>query len=436
MKYQMYDLIEKKKKGQALTQDEITYLINGYTNGEIPDYQMSAYLMAVVFNGMTDEETYEFTMAMKNSGDELDLSSIPGLKIDKHSTGGVGDKTTLVLGPLIASLGVPVAKMSGRGLGHTGGTIDKLEAFPGFQTAISEETFLDNVKEHGIAVAGQTKNLAPADKKIYALRDTTATVNSIPLIASSIMSKKLASGADGICLDVKVGSGAFMKDQEEAEKLATAMVEIGRRAGRKMVAVLTNMDEPLGYAVGNTLEVREAIDSLKGNGPKDFMELIYTLGEQMMMLADESLSKEKAREMLEDAIASGKAYEMFKTFIKIQGGNPSDVDNIEALLKASFVEDVTADADGFVKEIQAEEIGRASMIMGGGRATKEDVIDMSVGVVLRKKVGDEVKKGEAIATVYGNKKETVDRAIAMVKEAYGFSTEKVSPKPMILKVIK
>lgn len=436
MKYQMYDLIEKKKKGQALTKDEISYLINGYTCGDIPDYQMSAYLMAVVFNGMTDEETYEFTMAMKNSGDELDLSSIPGLKIDKHSTGGVGDKTTLVLGPLIASLGVPVAKMSGRGLGHTGGTIDKLEAFPGFQTAISEETFLNNVKEHGIAVAGQTKNLAPADKKIYALRDTTATVNSIPLIASSIMSKKLASGADGICLDVKVGSGAFMKDQAEAEKLATAMVEIGRRAGRKMVAVLTNMDEPLGYAVGNTLEVMEAIDSLKGHGPKDFMELIYTLGEQMMMLSDDSLSKEKAREMLEEAIATGKAYEMFKTFIKIQGGNPSDVDHIEDLLKATFIEDVKSDADGFVKEIQAEEIGRASMIMGGGRATKDDVIDMSVGVVLRKKVGDEVKKGDVLATVYGNKKEAVDQAISMVNEAYGFSEKKVSPKPMILKVIK
>lgn len=436
MKYQMYDLIEKKKKGQALTKDEISYLINGYTCGDIPDYQMSAYLMAVVFNGMTDEETYEFTMAMKNSGDELDLSSIPGLKIDKHSTGGVGDKTTLVLGPLIASLGVPVAKMSGRGLGHTGGTIDKLEAFPGFQTAISEETFLNNVKEYGIAVAGQTKNLAPADKKIYALRDTTATVNSIPLIASSIMSKKLASGADGICLDVKVGSGAFMKDQAEAEKLATAMVEIGRRAGRKMVAVLTNMDEPLGYAVGNTLEVMEAIDSLRGHGPKDFMELIYTLGEQMMMLSDDSLSKEKAREMLEEAIATGKAYEMFKTFIKIQGGNPSDVDHIEDLLKATFIEAVKADADGFVKEIQAEEIGRASMIMGGGRATKDDVIDMSVGVVLRKKVGDEVKNGDVLATVYGNKKEAVDQAISMVNEAYGFSEEKVSPKPMILKVIK
>jgi pyrimidine-nucleoside phosphorylase len=432
----MYDLIEKKKKALALTQDEIEYLINGYTNGEIPDYQMSAYLMAVVFNGMTDEETYEFTMAMKNSGDELDLSSIPGLKIDKHSTGGVGDKTTLVLGPLIASLGVPVAKMSGRGLGHTGGTIDKLEAFPGFETAIREETFLNNVKEHGIAVAGQTKNLAPADKKIYALRDITATVDSIPLIASSIMSKKLASGADGICLDVKVGSGAFMKDEKEAEKLATAMVEIGRRAGRKMVAVLTNMDEPLGYAVGNTLEVMEAIDSLKGNGPKDFMELIYALGEQMLMLSDESLTQEAARKMLEDAIASQKAYEMFKTFIQIQGGNPYDVDHIEDLLKASFVEEVKADCDGYVESIQAEEIGRASMIMGGGRATKEDVIDMSVGVVLRKKVGDEVKAGDTIATVYGNKKESVDQAIAMVKEAYGFSKEKVSPKPMILKVIK
>lgn len=436
MKYQMYDLIEKKKKGLALSKDEISYLITGFTKGEIPDYQMSAYLMAVCFNGMTEEETYEFTMAMEHSGDELDLTSIPGMKIDKHSTGGVGDKTTLVLAPLIASLGVPVAKMSGRGLGHTGGTIDKLEAFPGFQTGISEETFLSNVREHGIAVAGQTKNLAPADKKIYALRDITATVNSIPLIASSIMSKKLASGADGICLDVKVGSGAFMKDVEDAKKLASAMVEIGRRANRKMVAVLTNMDEPLGYAVGNTLEVMEAIDSLKGHGPKDFMELIFALGEEMLMLADESLSKDKAHELLEESISSGKAYKMFQTFIEIQGGNPSDADHIEDLLKAEFVVEVTSDEDGFVKEIQAEEIGRASMILGGGRATKEDVIDMSVGVVLKKKVGDVVSKGEPIAVIYGNKKDSVDLAITKVKDAYGFSKDAVSPKPMIIEIIK
>ena len=436
MKYQMYDLIEKKKKGLALDKDEIAYLITGFTNGEIPDYQMSAYLMAVCFNGMTDEETYEFTMAMKNSGDELDLSSIPGMKIDKHSTGGVGDKTTLVLAPLIASLGIPVAKMSGRGLGHTGGTIDKLEAFPGFQTGISEETFLSNVREHGIAVAGQTKNLAPADKKIYALRDITATVNSIPLIASSIMSKKLASGADGICLDVKVGSGAFMKDVEHAKKLAEAMVEIGRRANRKMVAVLTNMDEPLGYAVGNTLEVMEAIDSLRGNGPKDFMELVYSLGEEMMMLSDGTLTKEKAHALLEDSIQSGKAYDMFKTFVKIQGGNPLDVDHIENLLDASVVVEVSSDIDGYVKEIQAEEIGRASMILGGGRATKEDVIDMSVGVVLKKKVGDPVAKGETLAVVYGNGLDAVNQAVSMVKEAYGFSENAVTPKPMIIEIIK
>ena len=436
MKYQMYDLIEKKKRSEALTKDEIEYLISGYTKGEIPDYQMSAFLMAVCFNGMTDEETYEFTMAMEHSGDELDLSSIPGMKIDKHSTGGVGDKTTLVLAPLIASLGVPVAKMSGRGLGHTGGTIDKLEAFPGFQTGISEETFLSNVKEHHIAVAGQTKNLAPADKKIYALRDITATVNSIPLIASSIMSKKLASGADGICLDVKVGSGAFMKDLEEAKKLASTMVDIGRRANRKMVAVLTNMDEPLGFAVGNTLEVMEAIDSLKGNGPKDFMELIYALGTEMLLLADEDLTSEKAKELLKEAISSGKAYDTFKTFIEIQGGNPSDVDHIEDLLDASFVVKVPAEFEGYVKEIQAEEVGRASMILGGGRATKEDVIDMSVGVVLHKKVGDTVKKEDAIATIYGNNKESVDLAMEKIKDAYTFSKEAVTPKPMILEIIK
>ena len=434
--FRMYDLIEKKKNGEELTKEEIEFIVQGYTDGSIYDYQMSAFLMAVYFKGMTKQETFELTMAMEASGDTLDLSEIKGVKVDKHSTGGVGDKTTLVLAPMIAALDVPVAKMSGRGLGHTGGTIDKLEAFPGFLTSLPEETFIQNVNEHKIAVAGQTKNLAPADKKIYALRDATACVNSIPLIASSIMSKKLASGADGICLDVKVGSGAFMKNEADAQCLAKTMVDIGAFANKKVVAVLTNMDEPLGNAVGNTLEVMEAIDSLKGNGPKDLMEVVFALGSQMLLMAGRASSEEEANELLQSTIDSKTAYDKFKEFVKIQGGNPQDVDHMESLLSAKVVSDVVALKDGYVAKIEAEQIGHASMIMGGGRASKEDDIDLSVGIILRKKVGDFVKANEPIATVYANDSSLCENAKEEILDSYQFSDTKTQGKPMVIKTIK
>ena len=434
--FRMYDLIEKKKNGEELTKEEIEFIVQGYTDGSIYDYQMSAFLMAVYFQGMTKQETFELTMAMEASGDTLDLSEIKGVKVDKHSTGGVGDKTTLVLAPMIAALDVPVAKMSGRGLGHTGGTIDKLEAFPGFLTSLPEETFIQNVNEHKIAVAGQTKNLAPADKKIYALRDATACVNSIPLIASSIMSKKLASGADGICLDVKVGSGAFMKNEADAQCLAKTMVDIGASANKKVVAVLTNMDEPLGNAVGNTLEVMEAIDSLKGNGPKDLMEVVFALGSQMLLKAGRASSEEEANKLLQSTIDSGSAYDKFKEFVKIQGGNPEDVDHMESLLSAKVVSDVVALKDGYVAKIEAEQIGHASMIMGGGRASKEDDIDLSVGIILRKKVGDFVKANEPIATVYANDSSLCEKAKEEILDSYQFSDTKTQGKPMVIKTIK
>ena len=434
--FRMYDLIEKKKNGEELTKEEIEFIVQGYTDGSIYDYQMSAFLMAVYFQGMTKQETFELTMAMEASGDTLDLSEIKGVKVDKHSTGGVGDKTTLVLAPMIAALDVPVAKMSGRGLGHTGGTIDKLEAFPGFLTSLPEETFIQNVNEHKIAVAGQTKNLAPADKKIYALRDATACVDSIPLIASSIMSKKLASGADGICLDVKVGSGAFMKNEADAQCLAKTMVDIGASANKKVVAVLTNMDEPLGNAVGNTLEVMEAIDSLKGNGPKDLMEVVFALGSQMLLMAGRASSEEEANKLLQSTIDSGSAYNKFKEFVKIQGGNPEDVDHMESLLSAKVVSDVVALKDGYVAKIEAEQIGHASMIMGGGRASKEDDIDLSVGIILRKKVGDFVKANEPIATVYANDSSLWEKAKEEILDSYQFSDTKTQGKPMVIKTIK
>ncbi|MCR4673661.1 MAG: pyrimidine-nucleoside phosphorylase [Lachnospiraceae bacterium] len=434
--FRMYDLIEKKKNKEELKEEEIAYIVSGFTRGEILDYQMSAFLMAVYFCGMTKKETFLLTQKMKESGDVLDLSGISGIKVDKHSTGGVGDKTTLVLAPMIASLGVPVAKMSGRGLGHTGGTIDKLEAFPGFMTSLPEEKFISNVNQYKIAVAGQTKNLAPADKKIYALRDATACVNSIPLIASSIMSKKLASGADGICLDVKVGSGAFMKTIDDATLLAKTMVDIGRAADKKMVAVLTNMDEPLGCAVGNTLEVMEAIDSLRGNGPKDFMEVVFALGSEMLMMAEVCQSKEQAIKMLSSTISDGSALETFKTFVEIQGGNRQDVDHMEDLLDISCKKEVISLEEGYVSSIEAEQIGNASMLLGGGRASKEDTIDLSVGVILHKKVGDKVQKNESIATIYGNSRDLVEIAIKKVRDAYTFRKEKTMPNQMVLKIIK
>uniref|UniRef100_C5D406 Pyrimidine-nucleoside phosphorylase n=1 Tax=Geobacillus sp. (strain WCH70) TaxID=471223 RepID=C5D406_GEOSW len=398
----MVDLIAKKRDGHALTKEEIEFIIRGYTNGDIPDYQMSAFAMAVFFRGMTEEETAALTMAMVHSGDVIDLSKIEGIKVDKHSTGGVGDTTTLVLGPLVASVGVPVAKMSGRGLGHTGGTIDKLESVPGFHVEIDNDQFIELVNKNKIAIIGQTGNLTPADKKLYALRDVTATVNSIPLIASSIMSKKIAAGADAIVLDVKTGAGAFMKDLEGAKQLAKAMVEIGKRVGRKTMAVISDMSQPLGYAVGNALEVKEAIDTLKGKGPEDLQELCLTLGSYMVYLAEKASSLEEARALLETSIQEGKALETFKVFLKAQGGDASVVDDPSKLPQAKYQWELEAPEDGYVAEIVADEVGTAAMLLGAGRATKESTIDLSVGLVLRKKVGDAVKKRESLVTIYSN----------------------------------
>lgn len=398
----MVDLIAKKRDGYELSKEEIDFIIRGYTNGDIPDYQMSAFAMAVFFRGMTEEETAALTMAMVRSGDVIDLSKIEGMKVDKHSTGGVGDTTTLVLGPLVASVGVPVAKMSGRGLGHTGGTIDKLESVPGFHVEIDNEQFIELVNKNKIAIIGQTGNLTPADKKLYALRDVTATVDSIPLIASSIMSKKIAAGADAIVLDVKTGAGAFMKDFAGAKQLATAMVEIGKRVGRKTMAVISDMSQPLGYAVGNALEVKEAIDTLKGKGPEDLQELCLTLGSYMVYLAEKASSLEEARALLEASIREGKALETFKVFLSAQGGDASVVDDPTKLPQAKYRWVLEAPEDGYVAEIVADEVGTAAMLLGAGRATKEATIDLSVGLVLHKKVGDAVKKGESLVTIYSN----------------------------------
>ena len=398
----MYDLIEKKRDGNALTQEEIAYFINGYTNGEIPDYQVSALLMAIYFQDMTADERAMLTSAMVNSGDTIDLSSIAGIKVDKHSTGGVGDTTTLILAPLVASLGVPVAKMSGRGLGHTGGTIDKLEAVTGFHVEITSAEFVGLVNKNKVAVIGQTGNLTPADKKLYSLRDVTATVNSIPLIASSIMSKKIASGADAIVLDVKTGAGAFMKDFDDAKSLAEAMVSIGNRVGRNTMAVISDMSQPLGRAIGNALEVKEAIETLKGNGPIDLTELCLTLGSQMVLLAKKAETLEEARSMLEENVANGKAFKQFKIFIEAQGGDARVVDNPELLPKATHQVELPAKSSGTISEIIANDIGTAAMMLGAGRATKESEIDLAVGLVLHKKIGDAIKEGESLITIHSN----------------------------------
>ena len=398
----MYDLILKKRQGKPLTKDEIQWMIREYTDGRIPDYQMSALLMAICFQGLDKEETYELTMAMARSGEMLDLSQIQGIKVDKHSTGGVGDKTSLALIPIVASLGIPVAKMSGRGLGHTGGTIDKLESIPGFSTQLEDDAFEEQVNSIGISIMGQTKDLAPADKLLYALRDVTATVDQISLIASSIMSKKLAAGADAILLDVKTGSGAFMKEESDAIQLAKEMVEIGKSAGRKMTAVITNMDEPLGMAVGNILEVKEAIDTLKGNGPDDFVELIETLASHMLILGGAAKDFDEGLMRVRESIQSGKALDKFKQFVAAQGCDTKYIDHPELFEQADIIEEIRSEQDGFVGSIDAQEMGICSLILGGGRETKESVIDPMVGLVFSKKVADPVKKGDVLATIYGN----------------------------------
>lgn len=411
----MVDLIAKKRDGQELLTEEIDFIIEGYTKDEIPDYQMSALAMAIYFQDMNERERADLTMAIVNSGDTIDLSDIEGVKVDKHSTGGVGDTTTLVLAPLVAALDIPVAKMSGRGLGHTGGTIDKLEAIAGFHVEISKEEFVNLVNKDKIAVIGQSGNLTPADKKLYALRDVTATVNSIPLIASSIMSKKIAAGADAIVLDVKTGAGAFMKTVEDAKELAHAMVSIGNNVGRKTMAVISDMSQPLGFAIGNSLEVKEAIDTLQGKGPKDLEQLCLALGSQMVFLANKASSLEEAEAMLKEVMTNGKALTKFKEFIANQGGDPSVVDHPEKLPQASYQIEVPAKQDGVVAEIVADEIGTAAMLLGAGRATKESTIDLAVGLMLNKKVGDSVKVGESLVTIHANR-ENVNDVIAKIYE--------------------
>jgi len=432
----MYDLIMKKKQGGILTKEEIQYMITNYTNGAIPDYQMSAMMMAICFQGMNPEETSNLTIAMAESGDMMDLSEIEGLKVDKHSTGGVGDKTSLVLGPMVASLGVPVAKMSGRGLGHTGGTIDKLESFTGFTTEISNETFINNVNTIHIAIAGQTKNLAPADKKLYALRDVTGTVDQLSLIASSIMSKKLASGADAIVLDVKTGDGAFMKTQKEAEALAKAMVSIGTMAGRNMTAIISEMDQPLGRAVGNALEVKEAIETLRGNGPEDLVELVLTLGSYMVCAARKAEDVLQARKLLEKALEDGSAFETFCKFIEGQGGNRKEVLDVDLLPKAKYIEPVLSEKSGYIAKIHTEEIGRISLLLGGGRETKESTIDLSVGLVLQKKCSEAVQVQEVLAFIHANDKDKLELAKKRLLDAYVISNEPVEKQPVIKNVIQ
>lgn len=423
----MVDIIAKKRDGKELTTEEIKFFINGYTDGSIPDYQVSALAMAIFFKDMTDRERADLTMAMVESGETIDLSAIEGIKVDKHSTGGVGDTTTLVLGPLVAALDVPVAKMSGRGLGHTGGTIDKLEAVEGFRVEITKEQFIDIVNRDKVAVIGQTGNLTPADKKIYALRDVTGTVNSIPLIASSIMSKKIAAGADAIVLDVKTGAGAFMKTEEDAKELAHAMVRIGNNVGRQTMAVISDMSQPLGFAIGNALEVKEAIDTLKGEGPEDLTELVLVLGSQMVVLAKKANTLEEAREMLIEVMKNGKATEKFKEFLSNQGGDSSIVDNPEKMPQAKYVIDVPAKTSGVISNIVADEIGIAAMLLGAGRATKEDEIDLAVGLMLRKKVGDAVKEGEPFVTIYANR-ENVEDVKAKIYENISIAETAVAPK--------
>lgn len=432
----MYDIIMKKRNGGKLTSEEVRYFINGYTRGDIPDYQVSALMMAVYFQGMDAEETLALTMAMAHSGDMLDLSAIQGVKVDKHSTGGVGDKTSLALAPMVAACGVKIAKMSGRGLGHTGGTIDKLESFAGFSTGISREHFIRQVNDIGISIMGQTADLAPADKKLYALRDVTATVDNMSLIASSIMSKKLAAGADAIVLDVKTGSGAFMKTLEDSLSLAREMVRIGNGAGRHTIAVVSDMDQPLGRAVGNALEVREAIDTLRGQGPADFVELCMTLGSQMLIVGGKAQEEGQARDILQQAIASGAALEKLAEFIKAQGGDSAAVYDTSLLPQASHVEPIPANMDGYIEKIRCDEIGICSLLLGGGRETKESEIDLSVGLVLTAKVGDYVKEGEPLAYMHYNDPIKAAAAKERFYQAYTLSRKKPQAPALIHRILK
>ena len=432
----MYDLIMKKRNGQALSREEIEYMITEYTAGRIPDYQMSAMMMAVYFQGMSPEETVALTMAMAHSGDMMDLSAIEGVKVDKHSTGGVGDKTSIALTPMVAACGVRIAKMSGRGLGHTGGTIDKLESFTGFTTEITAGHFVKQVNEIGVSIMGQTADIAPADKKLYALRDVTATVDNMSLIASSIMSKKLASGADAIVLDVKTGSGAFMKREQDSFALAKEMVALGNMAGRKTIAVVSDMDQPLGNAVGNALEVEEAVATLRGEGPEDFTELCMTLGTYMLIAGGAASDEQDAARKLKQVIEDGSALNKLAEFVRAQGGDSDAVYDTALLPKAAIVEEITSAQDGYVSKIDCEEIGICSLLLGGGRETKESGIDLSVGLILHKKVGDHVSAGEPLATVHANDIEKLNAARERFLKAYHFSDAPTAASNLIKGIVK
>lgn len=442
------DLILKKRDGGTLSREELDFLVRGYVRGEVPDYQMAAFLMAVYFRGMEPGEVADLTMAMVESGDRMDLSSIPGIKVDKHSTGGVGDKTTLVLAPLVAAAGVPVAKMSGRGLGHSGGTLDKLESIPGLTVDIPPERFLEQVRRIGVAVVGQSRRLVPADGKMYALRDVTGTVDSLPLIASSVMSKKIAAGADAIVLDVKTGSGAFMKDFEAALALARTMVDIGERAGRRTRALITNMDQPLGYAVGNALELREAVATLAGGGPADLRELCLVLGSHMLVLGGAARDLAEARSRLEELLASGAALARLQAMVEAQGGDPRAVlppglsgaaapavPEKDLLPVARYVHLLPARADGYVARVDALLVGRAAMLLGAGRARKEDRIDPAVGIVLRRKVGDPVARGEPLAEVHYNDAGRLPAALELLERAYSIEGERPPVPPLIMALV-
>ena len=429
------DIIEKKKHGEVLTSEEIDFIVQGYTNDEIPDYQMSAFLMAVYFKGMDKEETANLTQSFVNSGDRVDLSAINGIKVDKHSTGGVGDKISLIVVPLVASVGIPVAKMSGRGLGHTGGTIDKLEAIPGFKVELTNEEFINNVNKYKMAIVGQSANLTPADKKIYALRDVTSTVDSIPLIASSIMGKKIASGADAIVLDVKLGSGAFMKSLDEAKDLARTMVDIGKSLNRNTIAVITNMNQPLGYEIGNANEIKEAIQVLKGNGAEDETTIALTIASYMAVLGGVFTDFDKAYAHMKNIIDNGEAIAKLKELIKIQGGDPEVVDNPDLLPQAKNHIEVKSLKSGYVNSFDTESVGITAMLLGAGRMTKDDVIDYAAGITLKKKIGDKVELGDILCILHTNKDEYKD-AYDRILEAFKIREDKPKAEQYIFDIIK
>lgn len=431
----VYEIIDKKKRGLELNQTEIEYLINGYVNNEIPDYQISAWLMAVYFQGMTDRELLALTNCMTKSGEIVDLSSIMGVKVDKHSTGGVGDKVTLVVAPIVAACGGKVAKLSGRGLGFTGGTIDKLEAIPGLKTALAEEDFFNMVNEIGLAVMGQSADIAPADKKLYALRDVTATVDSIPLIASSIMSKKLAAGSDKIVLDVTVGSGAFMKDKENAVQLAEKMVAIGNGAGKKTVAILTNMDVPLGKMVGNNLEVVEAIETLKGRGPEDLIAVVVEIASTMLYLAQIG-TKEECMKKVKRVIADGSALEKLKLMVERQGGDGSYIENPDQFEKAIYQHEIIANNSGYIGKMNTEECGKAAVLLGAGREVKDDPIDMTAGIQFNKKTGDAVKQGDIVAIAYSSSKEKLQQGVQKISDIYDIVDKRPQVVPEIIGYIE